>query len=79
MQIKILEAGLSREKRNLTKQLKELKTDMHAFKVSFVYIHLICSVISSCYLWSFTGSSEWELLACAVLLGLILKLFLIQI
>jgi hypothetical protein len=45
--IKILEAELSREKVNLTKQLKEVKTDMRALKVSLVYIHLICSVMRS--------------------------------
>jgi hypothetical protein len=43
-QIRILEDGHCREKGALTKQLKEVNTDMQTLKVSFVYIHLICRV-----------------------------------
>ena len=35
----------------------------------FCSIHLICSVIRSCYVWPFTGLCEWKLSAHALLLG----------
>jgi hypothetical protein len=58
-----------REKRALMKELKDVNRDMQNLKVSVVYIHLIYSVMGSCYLWPLTGSSECKLLACAVILG----------
>jgi hypothetical protein len=44
--MRMLDDGYHRGKRNLMKQLRELKTDVQALKVSFVYIHQVLLVVA---------------------------------